>query len=97
MKSVGSIGKITKAMKMDSAAKMKQDLARLNRGREYGFNAIDMIFKSDQFMQRKMPAAKDDASVMYVPITSDKGLCGAVNSTCVRQVKNALLHAPNRS
>ena len=47
MKSVGSIGKITKAMKMVSASKMKQDLARLQGGREFGCNAIDMLFKSD--------------------------------------------------
>ena len=47
MKSVGSIGKITKAMKMVSAAKMKGDLRRLQGGREFGLNAIDMIFKSD--------------------------------------------------
>lgn len=47
MKSVGSIGKITKAMKMVAAAKMKEDLRRLHAGREFGLNAIDMIFKSD--------------------------------------------------
>ena len=47
MKSVNSIRKITKAMKMVSASKMKQDLARLAAGREYGVNAIDQIFKSD--------------------------------------------------
>jgi F-type H+-transporting ATPase subunit gamma len=47
MKSVGSIGKITKAMKMVSASKMKGDLARLMAGKDYGANAVDMIFKSD--------------------------------------------------
>lgn len=47
MKSVGSIGKITKAMKMVAASKMKEDLKRLNAGKSYGLNAIDMIFKSD--------------------------------------------------
>ena len=56
MKSVGSIGKITKAMKMVSASKMKGDLARLAAGKDFGNKAVDMIFKSDQFMQRKMPA-----------------------------------------
>lgn len=56
MKSVGSIGKITKAMKMVSASKMKGDLRRLADGKDFGHKAIDMIFKSDQFMQRKMPA-----------------------------------------
>ena len=47
MKSVGSIGKITKAMKMVSASKMKGDLARLAAGKDFGHSAVDMIFKSD--------------------------------------------------
>jgi F-type H+-transporting ATPase subunit gamma len=55
MKSVNSIFKITKAMKMVAASKMKEDLKRLVAGKEYGLKAIDMIFKSDQFMQRKAP------------------------------------------
>ena len=97
MKSVGSIGKITKAMKMVSAAKMKTDLDRLERGREYGCNAIDMIFKSDQFMQRKMAADPPEPATVYVPITSDKGLCGAVNSVCVREIKKIMADVTNRS
>ncbi len=47
MKSVRSIGKITKAMKMVSASKMKGDLSRLAAGKDFGSNAVDMIFKSD--------------------------------------------------
>jgi len=91
MKSVGSIGKITKAMKMVSASKMKGDLRRLNDGKNFGCNAVDMIFKSDQFMQRKMPTEAADPHVVIVPITSDKGLCGAVNSIIVRDVKKYVL------
>jgi len=48
-------------------------------------------------MQRKMPAEPAEPSVVYVPISSDKGLCGAVNSTVVKQVKNIVAEAPNRS
>jgi F-type H+-transporting ATPase subunit gamma len=88
MKSVRSIGKITKAMKMVSASKMKGDLGRLAAGKDYGANAVDMIFKSDLFMQRKMPPESSDPAVLIVPISSDKGLCGATNSTIVRQVKS---------
>ena len=84
MRSVGSIGKITKAMKMVAASKMKEDLRRLNAGKEYGLNAIDMIFKSDQFMQRKAPMEVANPRVLLVPVTSDKGLCGGVNSSIVR-------------
>jgi len=90
MKSVGSIGKITKAMKMVSASKMKEDLRRLHGGREYGLNAVDMIFKSDAFMQRRAPAPPANPSVVLVPITSDKGLCGGVNSAIVKQCKLAI-------
>ena len=87
MKSVNSIRKITAAMKMVSASKMKQDLRRLEGGKNFGVNAVDMIFKSDQFMQRKMGSEVSDPAVVLVPITSDKGLCGAVNSTIVRDIK----------
>ena len=90
MKSVGSIGKITKAMKMVSASKMKADLARLQGGREFGMNAIDMLLKSDQQMQRKMTGDVAEPAITFVPITSDKGLCGAVNSSSVRGIKNAM-------
>ena len=45
--STKSTQQITKAMKMVSAAKMKGDLVRLNAGRNFGLNAVDMIFKSD--------------------------------------------------
>ena len=38
-------------------------------------------------MQKKMPNESADPNVVLVPITSDKGLCGAVNSTIVREVK----------
>jgi len=56
-----------------------------------------MIFKSDQFMQRKMTADPAEPSTCYVPITSDKGLCGAVNSSCVRLIKKIMAGVSNRS
>lgn len=47
MKSVNNIRKITKAMKLVAASKMKGDLMRLEGGKLYGNSALDMIFKSD--------------------------------------------------
>ena len=38
-------------------------------------------------MQKKMPNESSDPNIVLVPITSDKGLCGAVNSSIVRDVK----------
>merc|ERR1711998_114251 len=77
MKSVKNIGKVTKAMKMISTTKFKKDFARLEGGKHFGTDALDMVFKSDTFMQRKMPAEVTDPKTLLVPITSDKGLCGA--------------------
>ena len=95
MKSIGNIAKITKAMKMVSASKMRGDLRRLNDGNNYGCDAIDMIFKSDLFIQRKMIAEVADPVTVLVPLSSDKGLCGAVNSTIVRECKK-LVTSQNR-
>ena len=50
MKAVGSIAKITKAMKMVAASKMRGDLKRLSDGKNFGFNSVDMIFKSDAYL-----------------------------------------------
>jgi F-type H+-transporting ATPase subunit gamma len=50
MKSVTSIAKITKAMKMVAASKMRGELVRLLAGKEFGYNSVDMIFKSDMYL-----------------------------------------------
>jgi F-type H+-transporting ATPase subunit gamma len=98
MKSVNSIRKITKAMKMVAASKMKGDLHRLINGKAFGINAVDMMFKSDQHMQRKMIGDVSDPAITLIPITSDKGLCGAVNTSIVRELKKmVILEGMNRS
>jgi F-type H+-transporting ATPase subunit gamma len=83
-----SIVKITKAMKMVSASKMRGELTRLEAGKRFGFNSVDMIFKSDQYLQRKAPVHDmHEASELIVPLSSDKGLCGGINSNIVRELK----------
>jgi F-type H+-transporting ATPase subunit gamma len=52
-----SIEKITKAMKMVAASKMRGELKRLEDGKNYGYKSVDMMFKSDQYLQRKAPLA----------------------------------------
>lgn len=95
MKSVNSIRKITKAMKMVATSKMKGDLTRLAAGKDFGVGSIDTVFASDTYMKERIPASKD-GSELLVPITSDKGLCGSINSGVVREVR-AYLAAKDRS
>jgi len=94
MKSVGSIQKITKAMKMVAASKMRMDLARLDAGKAFGLTTVQNIFANESYLQKKNLSFTAKKSLL-VPITSDKGLCGGVNSVIVREVKS--LVNPNRS
>jgi F-type H+-transporting ATPase subunit gamma len=76
-------------MKMVAAAKMRGELRRLEDGKKFGYKSVDMIFKSDQYLQRKAPAQDaHDASEFLIPLTSDRGLCGGINSNIVRELKN---------
>jgi len=96
-KSVISIEKITKAMKMVAASKMRSELRRLLEGKNFGYHSVDMMFKSDTYMQRKAPHHEThDASEFLVPLSSDRGLCGAINSSIVREIK-AYMKEKNRS
>jgi F-type H+-transporting ATPase subunit gamma len=94
MKSVGNIQKITKAMKMVAASKMRMDLARLDAGKAFGLSTVQTIFANESYLQKKNLNFTAKKSLV-VPVTSDKGLCGGVNSTIVREVKSFV--NPNRS
>ena len=50
-----------------------------------------MMFKSDTHMQRKVVGEVSDPAVTLVPITSDKGLCGAINTSIVRELKKMII------
>lgn len=98
IKSVTSIEKITKAMKMVAASKMKADLARLEGGKEFAFGSIDKVFKSDLLMQRKTQGmVVGGGKTLIVPITSDRGLCGGINSGLIREIKYKINQSPNKA
>lgn len=48
-------------------------------------------------MQKKVAALGQGQKTLVVPITSDRGLCGGINSTIVREVKYKINHSHNRS
>ena len=86
MKAVESIKKITKAMKMVAASKMKQDVARLERARTFGVGSIAKIIASESYLHKKKNPVNVKKTLL-VPLTTDKGLCGGTNSNIVREVK----------
>eukprot|EP01017_Pseudomicrothorax_dubius_P019967 TRINITY_DN2197_c0_g1_i1.p1 TRINITY_DN2197_c0_g1~~TRINITY_DN2197_c0_g1_i1.p1 ORF type:complete len:314 (-),score=86.76 TRINITY_DN2197_c0_g1_i1:187-1128(-) len=93
MKAVTNIAKITKAMKMVAASKMRGDLQRLERGKHFGVGTVQAIMANENYLQKRQlnfPVKK----TLVVPITTDRGLCGGINSSIVREVKQLIL--PNR-
>lgn len=83
MKSVKSIQKITKAMKMVSAAKMKQDQRRLENGMPFCKPVLDLF--------ERLPREEKAGSLQLFAVTSDKGLCGGVNSAVNKATRLAIV------
>jgi len=72
MRSVESIKKITKAMKMVAAAKMRGDMRRMELGMPF--------VKPVQNLFERLPVEDKSGQITLLAITGDKGLCGGVNS-----------------
>lgn len=93
MRSVGSVGKITKAMKMVAAAKLRsvQSLQENSRpfavGLQQFFDTMDRI--EDTISSPDETKIPDGSrSRFIIAVTSDRGLCGGVNSSVVKKVKS---------
>ena len=90
MKSITSIEKITKAMKMVAASKMRIDLGRLERGKNFGVSTVNTVLANESYLQKKKQPINVKRTLL-VPITSDRGLCGGINSGIIREIKATVL------
>lgn len=87
IQSTNNIRKITKSMKMVSAAKLKGDTFRLMEGRPFGATSAKIFDMSPGEEDTPLPEFKNP---LYVIISSDRGLCGGVNSFVSKHVKLAV-------
>eukprot|EP00252_Welwitschia_mirabilis_P006473 TRINITY_DN1735_c0_g1_i1.p1 TRINITY_DN1735_c0_g1~~TRINITY_DN1735_c0_g1_i1.p1 ORF type:complete len:329 (-),score=64.02 TRINITY_DN1735_c0_g1_i1:213-1199(-) len=78
MKSIKSVQKITKAMKMVASSKLRAIQSRAERSRGL-WQPFTALFGDT-------PGVATNKTV-FVTITSDKGLCGGINSTSVKMSK----------
>ncbi|KXJ70434.1 hypothetical protein RP20_CCG023640 [Aedes albopictus] len=89
LKSVKNIQKITQSMKMVSAAKYARAERDLKQARPYGVGA-------QQFYEKAEVAAKEEEpKKLYIAVTSDRGLCGAVHTGVARHIRGDLAADPN--
>jgi len=90
MKAVRNIGKITKAMKMVASSKMRADIQRLNNGKDFGVHMMPKVFDLDTFSKSKVESFEPQ-KILMIPITTDRGLCGGINSNTLRAMKEVIL------
>eukprot|EP00177_Eucheuma_denticulatum_P006293 GFKZ01011481.1.p1 GENE.GFKZ01011481.1~~GFKZ01011481.1.p1 ORF type:complete len:380 (-),score=76.30 GFKZ01011481.1:1131-2177(-) len=91
MRSVGSVGKITKAMKMVAAAKLRSVQTLQENSRPFAVGLQEFFKTMDEVEAVVKPSEDEDGdgrkSRFVIAVTSDRGLCGGVNSSVVKKVK----------
>ena len=90
IKSVENTKKITKAMEMVAASKMRKAQERMRKARPYAEKvrniAAHLGEANPEFTHPFMVAHDDAKAVGFIVITTDKGLCGGLNTNVLRAV-----------
>jgi len=99
---VKNIQKITQSMKMVSAAKYARAERDLKAARPYGtgaqaFYAGAQVGKDAEGNAKPIESATAGQAPkeLYVALTSDRGLCGAIHSNVCKTIRNELQAKPN--
>ena len=94
IKSVQSTQQITKAMKMVSAAKLRRAQDAIIQMRPYAQKLQEMLSNIVSNVEggtsMKLAEVRDVEKVLFIVITSDRGLCGAYNSNVVKLTKSVI-------
>jgi len=99
--SVKKTQKITKAMKMVAAAKLKRTQSRILAARPYALKMRETIRNLSRRVNREahpLLRKREGAhrNVILTVVTSDRGLCGAFNANILRTAVNALKELESR-
>jgi F-type H+-transporting ATPase subunit gamma len=96
LRSVNNINKITKAMEMVAATKMRKSQEIALASRPYAFLALDFLATISS-LDQKLPelfTKRDVKRVLFVLVSSDKGLAGAFNSSVFRKLELHIKEGP---
>lgn len=94
IKSVQSTQQITKAMKMVSAAKLRRAQESITQMRPYAQKLQEMlgniVSNLDGSMGLKLAEERAVEKVLFIVITSDRGLCGGYNANIIKLAKSTI-------
>lgn len=93
IKSIKNTGKITKAMEMVAAAKMRRAVSRVLEVRSYAYsawNVLTNLARAFEGYNRGLLEVREVKNILAVVIASNRGLCGSFNSQIFRKVREEL-------
>ena len=93
IKSVENTKKITKAMEMVAASKMRKAQERMRHARPYSDkvrNIAANLGKANPEYTHPFMKVNDAKTVGFIVVTTDKGLCGGMNTNVLRGVTSKL-------
>jgi F-type H+-transporting ATPase subunit gamma len=88
--SIKSTQKITKAMEMVAASKMRKAQDRMDASRPYAEKMLQVVahlhHASPEYQHSFMAIERERKRVGYIVVSSDRGLCGGLNSNLFRKL-----------
>ena len=94
IKSVENTKKITKAMEMVAASKMRKAQERMRAARPYAEKVrnitANLAKANPEYVHPFMVAGNGGKKVGIIVVSTDKGLCGGLNTNVLRAVTNKL-------
>ena len=92
--SIKSTQKITRAMEMVAASKMRKAQDRMNASRPYAEKMLQVIRHlakaSPEYRHSFMATEREVRRVGYIVVSSDRGLCGGLNSNLFRTLVHTI-------
>lgn len=90
IKSVKNTGKITRAMEMVAAAKMRRAMAAVLAVRPYAHAALGVLAnltRAFEGYESGFLETREVKNILAIIVTSNRGLCGSFNSQIIKKIK----------
>ena len=93
--SVKSTKKITQAMKMVAASKLKKAQTLAEKGRNYSAGVEDIVRRlvvSQEYLEHPLIGATTESlnKTLIIVVSSDRGLCGGLNTNIIKKTRNLI-------
>jgi len=98
IKSIDNTGKITRAMEMVSAAKMRKATESVLKIRDYAHSAwsvLNNLARAFEDYNHGMLEVRPVKNILVIVMTSNRGLCGSFNSQLMKKVREEIKNPKN--